>query len=145
VAFDFTGTAVVGAPADRVRALVADLGTYPRWLGIVRRAEPDGPGAWLVDIGGRVGPFTRTKRVRMVRTGGLRFERDEGDGRAHAAWVLEADVAEAAGADGTRVEVRLHYGGGVPLPGLSLLLAQEAAKAGSRLQKLLADEAREAD
>jgi len=139
MAFDFTFRALVDAPADAVRAVVADLGTYPDWLGIVRQAEPDGEGAWLVDIGGRVGPLTRTKRLRMARAGDLRFERAEQDGRSHSAWVMEAGVTEQG--DRTQAEVRLHYGGNMPLPGLRLLLAQEAVKGAARLQALVAREA----
>jgi len=45
----------------------------------------------------------------------VRFERREHDGRQHADWVLEARVDPAdpaiAGGPGSRLEMRLHYGG----------------------------------
>src|SRR5690606_1974484 len=52
---------------------VEDLSGYPRWLDMVRRAEPvepiegdEGP-AWAVELRGRIGPLARSKRLRMVR------------------------------------------------------------------------------
>jgi hypothetical protein len=105
----------------------------------VDAADPAGgdPGpAWTVDLRGRLGPLARSKRLRMVRTaheapGHIRFERRELDGRSHSAWVLDAevapvdptddstahpaaepDVASAQDADGgSRLTMRLHYGG----------------------------------
>ena len=132
---DFTASVVVGAPLDDVRAAVSDLTTYPRWFTIVRSVVADGDG-WLVDLGAKVGPFTRTKRVRMVRAGELRFERDEADGGVHAAWTLQGTLSTAA--DGAWLQMDLHYGGVPWIPGLDLLLRNEAAGAGGRLDALLA-------
>ena len=142
----------VAAAAGEVRAAVADLAGYPRWLGVVLDVEPDGDG-WLVDVGAKVGPLRRAKRVRMVRVeapapagGGdaVRFERRELDGADHSPWVLEATVrpaAEAAaesGAATTALEVRLHYGGGSPLMALvEPVLRAEAARAPGRLEALI--------
>jgi hypothetical protein len=141
MALDFTADGVVGARPDAVRAVVGDLGTYPQWLGIVRRAESAGPDAWTVEIGARVGPFTRAKRLRMVRTGPLRFERAEEDGRPHAAWVLAGGVEPAASegdseGERSRVQMTLHYAGGVALPGLDLVLKAEVRRALPRLERL---------
>lgn len=133
----------------RVVAALEDLATYPHWLTIVGAAAPapahpddgDRP-AWWVDLVGRVGPFRRSKRVRMVRTaldpevGTVRFERVEHDGRTHNAWILTAEAA-VAGAGRTTVHVHLHYGGGRTLPGADLLLRQEAHRAGARLERHL--------
>ena len=87
------------APRDAVRAVVADLGTYPSWLDIVPRAEPDDDpsgAAWSIDLRGQVGPLRRAKRLRMVRTldepTSVRFERRELDGRAHSVWMLDASI-----------------------------------------------------
>jgi hypothetical protein len=121
---------------------VEDLARYPDWFGAVRRAEPDptrpdepGP-AWRVDLRGRLGPLARIKRLRMVRTDhqpprAVRFERREDDGRAHSPWVLTADVREVPG--GSRLEVHVHYGGGLFGPVLERLLADEVARAKPRL------------
>lgn len=141
--------AEIAAAHDRVVAALEDLATYPHWLAIVGAAAPasahlddDGP-AWWVDLVGRVGPFRRTKRVRMVRMaldrreGTVRFERVELDGRTHNAWVLTGEAA--ASGDRTTVHVHLHYGGGRTLPGADLLLRQEAHRAGARLEGYLRD------
>jgi len=147
VGVDLDATADLDLDRDRVFAALEDLATYPHWLTIVGAARPApahaddvGP-AWSVELVGRIGPFTRTKRVRMVRTacdttaGTVRFERVEHDGRTHNRWIL---TAEATPRDGrTRVHVHLHYGGGRTLPGADLLLRQEANRAGERLQRHL--------
>ena len=143
---DLEGTASLHAPPERVFAEVADLGTYPGWLGIVHGAEPathhpDDPGpAWAVDLGARIGPLPLTKRVRMVRTQHAEpklvvFERLEHDGSTHSAWVLVAEV-EAADA-GSVLTIRLHYGGSLRLPGVDGILRDEIDKGGGRLQRRL--------
>jgi Polyketide cyclase / dehydrase and lipid transport len=95
---------------------VADLGTYPQWLALVDRAAPSGEGGWLVDLRARVGPFARSKRLRMLRTVHetprlVVFERRENDGKRHADWVLRAEVAAAA--SGSRLVMHLTYSGGL--------------------------------
>ena len=72
-------------PATLVWEVVSDLGTYPDWLDIVGKAVPAGDAAWTVDLRGKVGPFARSKRLRMVRTlaqapNRVLFEREELDG-----------------------------------------------------------------
>ncbi len=127
--------------------VVADLGTYPRWLDIVGRATPtdanpgDAGPAWLVDLQGQLGPLRRSKRLRMVRTECrpadlVRFERHDVDGRDHSDWVLTATVAVADG--GSRLEVHLHYGGSLWVPLLDRLLADEIRSSGRRLAELVA-------
>jgi hypothetical protein len=98
-----------------------DLGTYPSWLTIVARAEPVGDGAdhdaaWIVDLRGRLGPLSRSKRLRMVRTIHdrplhTRFERRELDGRDHSPWVLDVEIEEVDD-DRSTLAMHLHYGGG---------------------------------
>lgn len=140
VGLDFTGSGVVEAPQEAVFAVVADLGTYPDWLGIVRAAESDGDGtaAWRVDIGARIGPLARTKRLRMIRTEHVapthaRFERTELDGADHSPWILSATLAPHD--RGTHVIMHLSYGGGFALPGLDRLLGIEVQRALPRLQR----------
>lgn len=118
---DLTAELDAPCPPDVLFAHVEDLDRYPGWLEIVERAEPtdlhpddDGDAAWTVDLRGRLGPLARSKRLRMVRTelqapDLVRFERREHDGRDHSAWTLEGRV-EAAGS-GSRLVMRLHYGG----------------------------------
>ena len=143
---DLEGTASLDADPATVFADVADLGTYPHWLGIVHGAEPspphpddEGP-AWMVDLGARIGPIPLTKRVRMVRTQHLppklaRFERREHDAGGHSEWVLVAEVEVAR--HGSVLTVSLHYGGAARLPGVDGILRDEIAKAGGRLQRRL--------
>jgi hypothetical protein len=129
-------------PADALFEWVCELDRYPQWLDIVPRAEPapahDGdPGpAWSVDLRGRLGPFARTKRLRMVRAEldaprRARFERLEHDGRQHAAWVLDAEVTAVDG--GSRLTMQLHYGGSLWGPVLERLLADEIQHSRPRL------------
>lgn len=141
---DLTAATVLDAEPERVFAEVADLTTYPQWLGIVHAAVPEpaaDPAAWSVEIGARLGPFRRTKRVRMVRVvcdapAAVRFERVEGDGREHSAWVLRAELRDVDAA--TELTMHLHYGGSAWFPGLDLVLGQEVRRAGARLESRLA-------
>jgi hypothetical protein len=152
---DLDATADLTVPVDVALGALADLATYPHWLGIVGRADPvpphpddpDGAAAWSVDLVGKVGPFTRTKTVRMVRTalddeaGTVRFERQEHDGRHHNLWVLTGEATSTptpAAPTAARVHVHLHYGGGRSLPGADLLLRNEVRNAGARLDAYLA-------
>ena len=152
---DLDATADLEADVASAFAALGDLATYPQWLGIVGAARPveahaadGGRPAWMVDLVGRVGPFTRTKTVRMVRTGHdeargtVRFERREHDGRDHNPWILTGEARPHLSEPGrTSVHVHLHYGGGRSLPGADLLLRQEARRAGERLEAHLRDRA----
>lgn len=141
-------TASVEAPCTPAALFpwVDDLARYPDWLDIVPRAvavdahaDDVGP-AWSVDLRGRLGPFARAKRLRMVRTvhepdRHARFERVEHDGREHSPWVLDAVVD--AGAEGSTLTMRLHYGGRLWMPALDRLLADEIARSRPRLLERL--------
>jgi hypothetical protein len=125
---------------ERVFALVEDLTRYPDWLDIVARVVPEGDGAWKVDLRGRLGPFARSKRLRMVRSvhdapTTVRFERDEQDGRSHSPWVLDASVEPTA--DGSRLTMHLHYGGGLFGPVLEPILRDEINRSRPRLLQVL--------
>ncbi|MCB1006842.1 MAG: SRPBCC family protein [Acidimicrobiales bacterium] len=132
---------VASAPAA-VFAWVDALDRYPRWLDIVVRAEsadaaPGDPGpAWRVDLRGRLGPLSRAKRLRMVRTvhdapRRAVFERREVDGRSHSPWVLDATVDPAP--SGARLTMRLHYGGSLWGPVLERMLRDEVERSRPRL------------
>lgn len=138
---ELTARARLEADPDTVFAEVADLGTYPSWLGIVAGATPaaphdDDPGpAWAVVLQARLGPLTRRKRVRMVRTRCdeprvARFERMEHDGRAHAEWVLSVEVT---GGTSTELTMHLSHSGSPTLPLVDLVLREEVRRAGPRL------------
>lgn len=113
----------VPGPAESAFDLVDDLTSYPRWMDLVHDvavsdSRTDEP-AWEVELQARVGPFARSKRLRMVRTvhephRRVVFERSEVDGREHASWVLTVDLAAApASRDPVPVEMTmtLSYGG----------------------------------
>ena len=134
-------------PPDELFTWVDDLGRYPAWLDIVPRAVEAGSEAgdtgpaWSVDLRGRLGPFARAKRLRMVRTvhepdAHARFERSEHDGRQHSPWVLDATVVPAD--TGSTLTMRLHYGGRLWMPALDRLLADEIARSRPRLLACLA-------
>lgn len=137
-------TATLDAPVDPevLYPWVEDLARYPDWLDIVPRAEPveahrdDAGPAWSVDLRGRLGPFARSKRLRMVRTvheapTRARFERIEHDGREHSSWVLEATVEATSGA--SRLTMQLHYGGRLWVAALDRLLTEEIERSRPRL------------
>lgn len=128
-------------PPEPVFALVEDLTRYPTWLDIVPRVVPNGDGSWTVDLRGRLGPFARSKRLRMVRTRHdaprtVRFERDELDGRSHSPWVLDAAIE--ARDTGSRLTMHLHYGGGLFGPVLERVLRDEIERSRPRLLEVLA-------
>ena len=137
-------TATVEAPigVEKLFAAVVDLATYPQWLSIVHQVtvEPvgsDGMSAWLVELRGKVGPFARSKRLRMVQSvfespNIVVFERRETDGRKHSPWVLTAQVG--ATSVGSNLTVNLHYGGTLFTGGvLERLLADQIAQGRERL------------
>ena len=110
------------APPAKVVPFLADLSRYPEWMPMVHSAGPDPSAphtvpAWNVELRARVGPFARSKRLRMVRTEGdastgsgtFVFERREADGSQHSPWTMRVVIAPASG--GTDVTIDLHYGG----------------------------------
>ena len=132
------------APCDATTlyAWVDDLARYPSWMPLVHRAEvePDGS-AWAVELRGRVGPFARSKRLRMRRTvhepdARVQFERDELDGRRHSPWVLDVVLAPAEGG-GTQLEMQLHYGGRLWNPVLERILHDQIEQGRDRLLSLV--------
>ena len=142
---DVTATLDAPCPPETLFECVCDLTSYPKWLDIVPRAVPadgtDAAPAWTVDLRGRLGPFARSKRLRMVRTHldiphSVVFERQERDGRSHSPWTLAADVAPGADS-GSALTMRLHYGGGLWGPIVERLLSDEIEKSKPRLLALI--------
>ncbi|MEL7208535.1 MAG: SRPBCC family protein [Actinomycetota bacterium] len=134
--------ATIDAPADQVYAIVSDLSRYPEFLAIVTKVEPaDGDdGSWWVTLRAKIGPFARSKRLRMVRTvaetgARARFERVEVDGRQHSPWTLEARV-RPDGDTTSVVTMGLDYGGGLWSGAIDAVLRAEVDDAGQRLQDL---------
>ena len=125
---DVTFSAAAPCSPTELFAWVDDLGRYPRWMDLVHAATPvDGTDAeWETELRARVGPLTRSKRLRMRRTlhrvGGdgrpwmVRFERDERDQRRHAPWILQATVTGTG--EQSALDMALHYGGSLWTGGL---------------------------
>lgn len=117
-------TISTNAPAEptKVYEIVADLSTYEHWLSLIHHVEMADPGpggdgvAWWITLRAKVGPFARSKRLRMVRVVDdapklVRFERQELDGKDHSAWVMQAVVEPGPVPEESVVEVNLNYDG----------------------------------
>ena len=107
---------------ERLFAWVEDLSLYPQWMSMVYSAEPidaeEGhENAWNIELRANVGPFARSKQLRMIRTiheshSEVVFERSELDERGHAPWVLRAVIESPTEPNGpTGLMMELHYGG----------------------------------
>ncbi|MFZ9482749.1 MAG: hypothetical protein ACO3AV_07605 [Ilumatobacteraceae bacterium] len=131
---------------------VDDLGSYPAWVDLVHRADPlpadDGRPCWDVELRARLGPFARSKKLRMVRsvhspeTGVIVFERREVDGRDHSPWVLSVTVTspshDSSGSVGSRLDMNLHYGGGLWTGGvLERTLSEQISAGRERLLRMV--------
>jgi hypothetical protein len=134
---------------------VARLEAYPAWLPLVHAADVDPTGddrqpAWAVELRARVGPFARSKQLRMVRTECetdrlVVFERSETDGRLHASWVLRAELEPSDGPTtysdrSTRVTMHLSYDGRLWTAGLlEGVLDEEIRRGRAGLAALVSD------
>jgi hypothetical protein len=150
-------TATVNAVLEYVR----DLDRYTEWMPLVHRAVSESgsqPAAWSVELRARVGPFARSKRLRMVRTvmdvgpaesaTRIVFERRELDGRPHAAWRLEVvvgPVAVSTTSDSSRgstpvTELTMHlsYDGRFFVSVVETILRQHIDEGRTRLSAMLA-------
>jgi hypothetical protein len=143
------------AAPSRVLALVDDLSVYPQWMPLVHRAEQCSKpvvgvaDAWNVELRAKVGPFARSKKLRMVRAvyeraerGGVArivFERREVDERQHAMWRLTVTVAAAdSAASGAELVMHLHYDGRLFVSVVEAILRQNIDAGRERLAELLA-------
>lgn len=98
-----TETMYLDQPPATVFEFIADLDRYPSWMRLVHRAEPEpgsDPAAWSCELRAKVGPFARSKRLRMERSEYeqdrlVAFERAETDGRTHARWAMRATTVAA--------------------------------------------------
>lgn len=126
------------APIEAIMPVVGDLVTYPSWLGLVYAADRvEGEHrTYLITLRARVGPFARSKKLRMVRTeltgNSARFERAETDGREHSNWVMTIDASPAA-TGGSDLEIALDYDGNLWTGPLQLILDAQADKSGQKL------------
>ncbi len=138
---DTTFDATIDAPGERVYPIVADLTRYPDFLDIVSKVDAADDDAWWVTLRAKIGPFARSKRLRMVQTAAepgrrVRFERAEVDGRDHSAWVLEATVADGDEPGSSVVTMALGYGGRLWSGAIEAVLQAEVDEATERLRAL---------
>ncbi len=143
---DTTASLSTAAEPEALFREVESLLNYADWLEIVSRVEradavagDPGP-AWLVDLRGQLGPLRRSKRLRMVRSvhtphRRVEFSRAEVDGRAHSPWTLTAEVVPESA--GSRLDMSLHYGGGLWVPLLDRILRDEIERSKPRLANRL--------
>jgi hypothetical protein len=135
---------VVPATPQELFPYVARLEAYPPWLRLVHRAElvAEVPRpTWDVELRARVGPFARSKKLRMQRVAidqdrGARFERAEIDGREHSMWALRVELAPSG--DETVLTMHLAYDGKLWTGGvLERVLDDEVRRARVKLVQLL--------
>ena len=146
MAIDVRASFDAGVSAAQLFEVIRDLGTYPKWLEIVHFSDAvdseDGLQAWNVELRAKIGPFARSKRLRMVRTTDqspttVVFERREKDGKKHAPWVLRSVVTEANGT--STLDVHLHYGGSLFDGGIvERVLADQIVSGKAKLTQFLA-------
>jgi hypothetical protein len=139
------------APVDAATlfAHVGSLDDYPGWMPLIHEVEHTNPGdderpAWMVELRAQVGPFARSKRLRMVRAEfepGMRavFERSEDDGRQHSAWVLHAELSDVeADAASTELTMTMRYDGSLWAgPILERVLDDQVRQGSDNLLKLV--------
>lgn len=135
-------------PASAVFEHIADLEAYAAWMPLIHHVESlaadaaaSAHPAWDVELRAQVGPFARSKRLRMERTEhhpdrSAVFERSEDDGRRHSQWLLRAELAEAGGS--TELTMTLRYDGSLWAgPVLERVLDDQVRRGSERLAALL--------
>jgi len=139
--------AILSAPTSltALRPFIVDLVEYQRWMPLVHRAVKAGPSAWDVELRAKLGPFARSKRLRMERTIDsphlIVFERKENDGREHAPWRMTCMLTERE--DAVTMKVELFYGGGLWTAGiLEKVLADHIERGRENLVALVTHSAR---
>lgn len=138
------------APPDDVLVWVSDLSQFPRWTNIlhevtVEQTTSGSPRAWQVELRGKIGPFARSKRLRMVEVptsipSKIRFERDEGDGIDHGVWNFEVHVESGTEPTTTHLEAIFEYEGRLWSGAVERLLRDEIESSKRRLTALVAGE-----
>ncbi len=127
---------------------VDDIEDYPAWMPLIHEVErldtpsDGGDPAWMVELRAQVGPFARSKRLRMERTELQQdrvavFERREADGREHSSWVLRADL-DVDDNGNTVLTMTMSYGGSLWAgPILERVLDDQVRRGSDRLLALV--------
>jgi len=123
---------------------------YPAWMSLIHDVRPltteeDGSPVWSVELRATVGPFARSKRLRMRRTHHdidrlAVFERSEDDGRQHSPWILRAELVPVGGAVAeTTLTMTMIYGGSLWAgPVLERVLDDQVRRGSEALLELVA-------
>jgi hypothetical protein len=127
--------------AKELLPFIDDLAQYPSWMGLVHTVVPEGEGVWQVELRGKIGPFARSKRLRMIQVETsephhIRFERQENDDRSHSDWVLDAQVTEVGSA--STLNMTLRYSGRLFSSVVERALHDEIEASKQRLRELVA-------
>jgi hypothetical protein len=127
--------------AAKILPFIDDLAQYPAWMGLVHTVISEGEDVWQVELRGKIGPFARSKRLRMIQVETsephhIRFERQENDGRSHSDWVLDAQVTEVGSA--STLNMTLQYSGRLFSSVVERALHDEIETSKQRLRKLVA-------
>jgi hypothetical protein len=135
------------APLESVLAWVCDLSVFPQWTRVLHRVEEepspvDSPRAWQVELRGKIGPFARSKRLRMVQVptsepGHLRFERRELDGVDHGVWRLDVRVHQVHPSARCDLSAVFEYEGRLWSGAIERLLRDEIDSSKRRLTDLV--------
>jgi hypothetical protein len=134
-----------------VGEVLSDLSTHVYWNDVVAEATPASGGslgahpAWITTLRANVGPFSRSKKLRMTRTENhvdpegvrhIRFERREIDGRDHAGWIMEVQIRPDG--EGSAIDLGLEYTGGLWVGALEGVLSSAIDRATMALPDYLA-------
>jgi hypothetical protein len=127
--------------AKELLPFIDDLAQYPAWMGLVHTVISEGEDVWQVELRGKIGPFARSKRLRMIQVETsephhIRFERQENDGRSHSDWVLDAQVTEVGSA--STLNMTLRYSGRLFSSVVERALHDEIEASKQRLRELVA-------
>ena len=126
------------ASSERVFDYLCDLISYAELIPLVHSvvgSMSEGERVWDVELRAKVGPFARSKKLRMKRTvcdphSNIVFVRDENDTREHAEWTLAVDVSPRN--NGCAVEIKLAYGGRLWTAGVMERVLHDNIEEGTR-------------
>jgi carbon monoxide dehydrogenase subunit G len=147
-----SSSVTVPVTIDRVVPHLVDLSGYPQWMPMIHsiaRDDDEGETAWSVELRAKVGPFARSKRLRMVRTvneqstdaASLVFERKERGGTSHSVWRMGVNVKSLG--ESTDVSIDLEYGGALWTAGvLDRVLAGNIDAGKERFVRLVTSQTR---
>lgn len=118
--------------------VVADLETYPEWLELVdnvQTGDSQHQSAWLVTLKARLGPISRSKKLRMVKSVNypkVEFERAETLTKDFSQWKMLAEVSESS--EGSTVNIELSYGGRFWSSTLEKVMESQIERVAKRLE-----------